>query len=126
MKLIKKGAGETYEAKRHFNCWSARKLTPGENSQRLNIALSHFLPHGGAEMSASPLERAYFLLSGSISVKGKTEEHILETGDLLHITPGDEREIRVLGTEPATILVIMTKRTYFRCQKLGCMYCKLF
>jgi len=108
MKLIGKEAGEPYEAKRHFNCWSVQKLLLGEDIQRLNISLSHFLPHGGAEMSASPLERAYYLINGSMLVKGKTEEHILERGDLLYIGAGEEREISVLGTEPATILVIMT------------------
>ena len=108
MKLIKKGAGEPYEAARHYNCWSTHKVTPGQESQRLNIGLSHFLPHGGAEMSASALERVYYLVSGSMLVKGENEEHILESGDLIYIAAGEEREIQVLGTEPATILVIMT------------------
>lgn len=108
MKLIKKGAGESYEAKDHFNCWSVHKLVSGNDSQRLNIGLSHFLPQGGAKMSASPLERAYFLINGSILVKGKAEEYILEAGDLLHIAAAEEREIQVLGTEPATMLVVMT------------------
>jgi quercetin dioxygenase-like cupin family protein len=108
MKLVKKGAGEPYEAKRHFNCWSIHKLNPGEDSQRLNIGLSHFLPNGGAEMSASTMERAYFLTSGSMLIKGEAEEYTLEPGDLLYIAAGEEREIQVVGAEPATILVIMT------------------
>ena len=109
MKLIKKGDGETYEAKRHFGCWAMRKLVPEKDSQRLNIALSHFLPQGGAEMSSSPLERAYFVISGSLLVKGKTEGHVVEPGDMIYIAAGEEREIEVRGAEPATILVIMTK-----------------
>lgn len=108
MKLVKKESGESYKAKRHFNCWSMHKLNPGEDSQRLNIGLSHFLPNGGAEMSASAMERAYFLISGSMLVKGKMEEHTLKPGDLLYIAAGEEREIQVVGAEPATILVIMT------------------
>ncbi|MDP2916303.1 MAG: cupin domain-containing protein [Dehalococcoidia bacterium] len=109
MLLIKKGEGEPYEAKRHFNCWSMLKLIPDKNSRRLNIGLSYFLPNGGAEMAASPLERAYYVISGSLRVKGKTEEYILQPGDLFYIGAGEEREIRVVGTDPANILVIMTK-----------------
>ena len=109
MKLIKKGEGEPHEAKRHFGCWSMLKLVPEKDSQRLNIGLSHFLPQGGAEMSSSPLERAYFVISGSLLVKGKTEEHLLEPGDLFYISPGEEREIQNRGTEPVTMLVVMTK-----------------
>ena len=59
-------------------------------------------------MSSSPLVRAYFVIDGSLLVKGKTEEHLLEPGDLFYIAPNEEREIQVLGADPATILVIMT------------------
>ena len=107
MKLIKNGEGEIYEAKRHFSCWAMRKLVPEQDSQRLNIALSHFLPEGGAEMSSSPLERAYYVIAGSILVKGKGEKFVLEPGDAIYIAPGEEREVQVVGTEPATILVMI-------------------
>jgi mannose-6-phosphate isomerase-like protein (cupin superfamily) len=58
-------------------------------------------------MSSSPKERAYFILSGSMLVKGKTEEHRLSQGELIYIAPGEEREIQVIGTEPVTSLVII-------------------
>jgi len=109
MKLIKRGEGEPYEAKGHFNCWNARKLAPDKDTKRLLIAISHFLPNGGAEMSSSPGERVYFVIAGSIKIKGKGEEHLLEAGDLIYIAPDEERDIQVHGTEPATILVAMTK-----------------
>jgi len=109
MKLVKMGEGEVYEAKRHSGCFAMRKLDPEKVSKRLNIGLSHFLPGGGAEMSSSPLERAYYVISGSLTVKGKTEQYVLKPGDMLYIAPGEEREVKVQGTEPATILVIMTK-----------------
>ena len=109
MKLIKKDDGEIYEAKRHFGYWAMRKVVPERDSKRLNIGLSHFLPQGGAEMSSSPLERVYYCIAGSLLVKGKAEEHLLEPGDLLYIAAGEEREFQAQGTEPATILVIMTQ-----------------
>ena len=107
MKLIKKQDGQPYEAKRHFGVWSTNKLEAGKDSRNLSISLSHFLPQGGAEMSSSVKERAYFMVSGSILVKGKGEEFVLEPGDAIYIAPGEEREIQVAGTEPATILVMI-------------------
>jgi mannose-6-phosphate isomerase-like protein (cupin superfamily) len=107
MKMIKKESGNPYEAKAHFGCWSVRKMEAAKDSRRLSISLSHFLPQGGAEMSSSPKERAYFILSGSMLVKGKTEEYRLSQGDLIYIAPGEEREVQVIGTEPVTSLVII-------------------
>jgi quercetin dioxygenase-like cupin family protein len=109
MKLIKAGEGQYYDAQRHTNCWAVHKLTPGAESKRLNISYSHFLPNGGAEISSSPLERAYFVVSGSLKVKGKTEEYTLNQGDILYIGAGEERSVSVIGYQPASILVIMSK-----------------
>jgi mannose-6-phosphate isomerase-like protein (cupin superfamily) len=58
---------------------------------------------------ASPSERTYFILSGSMRVKGKSEEYLLEPGDMLYIGPGEEREIQVPGTEPCTVLLSIAK-----------------
>ncbi len=109
MKLIKVGEGTTYDAPRHFNNWSINKVLPDAVSKRLQISVSHFLPHGGAEMSSSPLERIYFCVEGKITVKGKSEEYQLDAGDMIYIGPGEERSFAVSNTKPATILVIMSK-----------------
>lgn len=107
MKLIKKAQGIPYEAKGHQGCWAFRKLEASKESRRLTVGISHFLPQGGAEMSSSPKERAYFVISGTMLVKGKREEFELHPGDLIYIGPGEEREIQVLGTEPVTSLVMI-------------------
>lgn len=110
MKLVKSYEGEPYEAKNHFNSWSTKKIIPEQISQRLNIVYSHFLPNGGATMSSSPMERAYYLLSGSLAIRNKdNEECLLQPGDIIYIPPGEEREIRVLGNQTATMVVIMSK-----------------
>ena len=107
MKVVKKEDGSPYEAKGHSGCWAVRKMDAVKDSRRLSISLSHFLPQGGAEMSSSPKERAYFIISGSMLVKGKGEECRLHQGDLVYIAPGEEREVQVIGTEPVTSLVII-------------------
>ena len=108
MKLIKKGEGEHHEVKRHFDQWGLNKVSAKDGAQRLNVGLSHFLPQGGAEMYASPTERIYFGISGSLMVKGtQGDEYLVEPGDVLYIPPDEERSIEAVGTEPASMLVII-------------------
>jgi quercetin dioxygenase-like cupin family protein len=110
MRLVKRGEGKTEAAKRHFGQWGISMMSPGEGSQRLTVSLSHFLPQGGAEMYASPTERVYFGLSGMLKVRGKKgEEYVVGPGDVLYIPPGEERSIEAVGTEPASMLVIIVK-----------------
>lgn len=109
MKVIRDGEGIKYDAKKHFNCWAMYKFEVGKDTRKTAVSISHFLPEGGAEMSSSPKERVYFILSGgSLKVTGKSEEHVLEPGDMLYIAPGEERAAQVVGTEPVTMAVIVT------------------
>ena len=109
MKLVKVGEGTPYEAHHHFNYWAINKVVPGTISQKIQIGVSHFLPHGGAETSSSPMERVYFCIDGKITVKGRDEQYQLEPGDMIYIAAGEERSFKVSNTKPATILVIMTR-----------------
>ena len=110
MKLIKRGEGKGEMAKRHFGQWGVRQISPEEGSQRLTVSLSHFLPGGGAEMYGSPTERVYYGISGSLKVRGKKgDEYIVGPGDVLYIPPHEERSIETVGTEPASMLVIIVK-----------------
>jgi quercetin dioxygenase-like cupin family protein len=109
MKLVQHGEGAAYQAKGHFSCYPMNKLVVGKDTQRFTVGMSHFLPGGGAEMSASPKERAYYVMSGKIKVTGKKgEDYLVGAGDVIYIGPGEEREMKVMGTEPSTILVIVT------------------
>lgn len=107
MRLVRADEGIVYDAPQHFGTWSQRKIGPEQGVSGLVISVSHFLPDGGASMSASKHERFYYVISGSLVVKGAREEYTLAQGDLLHIAPGEEREIRNTGYQPATILVVM-------------------
>ena len=109
MKVVRDGEGIKYDAKKHFNCWAMYKLEVGKDTKKTTLSISHFLPEGGAELSSSPKERVYFILSGgALKVTGKGEEHVLEPGDMLYIAPGEERAAIVVGNEPVTMLVIIT------------------
>ncbi len=108
MKVVRIGEGSFYEAPGHFNCTCMNKFIAGQETKRTTIAISHFLPDGGAQMSSSPKERVYVVLAGRIQVTGKNEEHILEARHMIYIAPHEERAFKVLGSEPASILVILT------------------
>ena len=108
MKVVRVGDGLPYDAPKHFKYWSMNKIF-GDDAQRLTIGVSHFLPGGGAEMSSSLMERVYYVVRGSILVKGKDEEHLLGPDDMIYFGPGEERGFEVQGTTPATIIVIIVK-----------------
>lgn len=107
MKVITKEQGTPYEAAKHFNVWSTRKLGAGADTQRLAVSVSHFLPNGGVEMSGSATEKMYYIIKGSMVIKTKTEEKSLEAGDIVYFAPNEEREIRIPNSEVCTILVCM-------------------
>jgi mannose-6-phosphate isomerase-like protein (cupin superfamily) len=72
------------------------------------VGLSHFLPAGGAEMDAGPLEKIYVVLSGEVTVDlADGSSHVLKALDSCHIPGGEARAIRNAGNEVATMLVVM-------------------
>jgi quercetin dioxygenase-like cupin family protein len=106
VKVTKAGQGTPYEAAGHYNCWGAQYVGPAMGAKSIILNYSTFLPNGGATMGAGP-ERAYYVLSGSIIVKGKAEEYVLNVGDAIHIATGEEREITINGQQPAELLVVI-------------------
>lgn len=96
-----------YSAPKHFGC-STLKLQGKEETgaQTFWMGLSHFLPGGGAELDASPVEKVYFVVDGEVTViKGNKEKIVLRKWDSIHIGPGEEREIINATNNPATMLV---------------------
>ncbi|MEW6669816.1 MAG: cupin domain-containing protein [Thermodesulfobacteriota bacterium] len=112
MKLVKKNQGQSPKAaKRHFMQSGVTKVSDEDGTtKRLHVSVSHFLPGGGSEIYASPTERIYFGMSGTLLVKGKAgDEYLLEEGDVLYLPPGEERSISTVGNSPATMLVVIVK-----------------
>lgn len=111
MKFVKKGQGTPRPATGHTGEWGMMVVEPGKDSQKLGMLLSHFLPEGAFPMAETKFEMIYLGVSGKVQVKGKNkgEDYVVESGDLVYMAPGDMREIKVLGTDPATIFVIMVR-----------------
>jgi mannose-6-phosphate isomerase-like protein (cupin superfamily) len=111
MKFVKKGQGTPRPATGHVGEWGMMVVEPGKDSQKLGMLVSHFLPDGAFPMAETKVEMIYLGISGKVQVKGKKsgEDWVIEAGDLVYIGPGDSREIKVLGTDPASIYVIMVR-----------------
>ena len=103
---VKDAQGTPYDAAKHSGVFGLKKITE-EQSQRITVCYSYFHPNGGAEMSASDKERVYHVVSGSITVNGRHESHILNAGDLIYIAPGEERDMEINDGKPAEVLVFI-------------------
>lgn len=103
---VKDAQGTQYEAAKHSEVYGLQKITEAQ-SKRTTVCYSYFQPNGGAEMSSSPKERVYYVVKGSITVRGKGEEHVLNEGDLVYIAPGEERDMVINNGKPAEVLVFI-------------------
>ena len=108
MHVTRLADAKPYEAARHFGMTALRlqghDASPAENFW---VGLSHFLPGGGAEMSAAPLERVYVVLSGEVTVTTPEGSTVLRAMDSCHLASGEARSLVNATNLPASMLVIM-------------------
>lgn len=109
-KVVRKNEAVTYEAPGHFDVRTTRLHNPGDvNQGAITVGLSHFLPGGGCEFGANPLESIYYIISGEMTLKTDDEETVLHAGDTFHCGPGTNKSIINSGTESCQMLVCLTK-----------------
>jgi quercetin dioxygenase-like cupin family protein len=108
VKIARFDAASSYEAPRHHGCTSFRvqglEATPVKNFW---VAISHFLPAGGAELDASPLEKVYVVLSGEITVEAGGERHTLRANDSCFIAANEARSVLNESHLPASMIVVI-------------------
>jgi quercetin dioxygenase-like cupin family protein len=99
-----------YETKLH-HAMIALQLQGGAESDTKNftLGLSHFLPGGGAEYSASATEKIYLVIAGHITVLTDKGETTLGPLDSCHLPGGEGRSIENRTNEVATMAVIISK-----------------
>lgn len=108
MQVTRIDEAKLYEAAKHYDVSSLR-LQGMEASETGNFwcGLSHYLPGGRADMSASPLERVYIVLDGEITVTTKDGDTVLGAMDSCHIAANEERAVVNNANRVATMLVVM-------------------
>jgi quercetin dioxygenase-like cupin family protein len=108
MHVTRLAEAKPYDAAKHFNMTGLRlQGFEASPTQSFWVGISHFLPNGGAEASASPLERVYLVISGDVTVITDDGETVLGPLDSCHLAPGEKRAIINRTNQPASMLVIM-------------------
>ncbi len=108
MKVTRFVEAPPYEAPNHRDVRSLRLqgFAPG-GPEGFWVGLSHYLPGGGAGPDASPLEKVYVVLAGSLTVTTPDAEVVLGPMDSCSIPGGEMREVVNRGNDVATMLVVM-------------------
>lgn len=101
-----------YDPPGHFGMTALRVVgQEDDEAESLWMGRSHFLPGGGAEMSASDTEKIYHVIEGTVKIETPDGEEIfLDAEDTLFIPPGEERSLINPTNEPATMLVFGSTR----------------
>lgn len=109
MEITRFGDAKPYSAPKHHDMRALR--LQGFDASSASFAwtgLSHFLPGGGADMDATPLEKIYVVLAGEVTIElgdGRIEH--LATFDSCYIPGGEARAVRNESNHVATMLVVM-------------------
>ena len=109
MQITRFADARRYNAPKHFDMRALRLQGFDVTASKFGwVGLSHFLPQGGAEMDAGPLEKIYVVLAGEVTIElGDGTLHVLKPLDSCHIPAGEARSIRNQGNVIATMLVVM-------------------
>jgi glyoxylate utilization-related uncharacterized protein len=108
MEVTRYDEAPSYEAPGHFDVYGLRvqgfEVTRTRN---FSVSISHFLPRGGCEYGATPIEKVYFVLDGEVTVKTEEGEVVLKKYDSIYLAPNEARSILNHTNSPATMLVAM-------------------
>jgi mannose-6-phosphate isomerase-like protein (cupin superfamily) len=77
------------------------------DAEAFSVGLSHFLPGGGAEFDATPIEKVYVVVSGEVTVVTDEGEVTLRPLDSCRLAPGEARAVENRTNLPASMLVVM-------------------
>ena len=109
MKVTRIDASEPYDAPRHFGMRGYKVQGADVDRFPATVGVSVFEPGGGAEMSASTLDRVYLVASGRIVVSTAAGDEALGEADSCYIPAGEGRAIRNEGVLPAILVTVIAK-----------------
>ena len=97
-----------YEAPKHHGGHMLRlQGYDASAAENFSVGLSHFLPGGGADHDATPLEKVYVVVSGEITVTTDDAEVTLGPFDSCYLAPDEARSVTNRTNLPASMLVVM-------------------
>ena len=108
MQVTRLGEARPYEAPKHFDCTALRlQGWEASDAQNFSVGLSHFLPGGGCELDATPLEKVYVVTEGEVTVITEAGEATLGPYDSIYLAPNEARSIENRTNRPASMIVVM-------------------
>jgi quercetin dioxygenase-like cupin family protein len=108
MEVTRLNDARPYEAPKHFDMRGLRlQGFDASSAESFWVGLSHFLPGGGAEMDATPIEKVYVVVDGEVTVTTETGDTTLGPLDSCRLAPGEPRSISNRTNRPASMLVVM-------------------
>jgi len=108
MEIVRFADAQPYVAPMHFDMRSFRlQGLEASKAETCWVGLSQFLPAGGAERGATPVEKIYVVLSGEVTITTDEGEFTLGSLDSCVIKADEARSIVNKTNNVATMLVIM-------------------
>lgn len=108
MQVTRLAEARPYEAPRHFDCRALRlQGWDASDASAFWVGLSHFLPGGGCERDATPLEKVYVVVEGEVTVVTAEGAVTLGSYDSCHLAANEERSIENRTNRPASMIVVM-------------------
>ena len=108
MQVNRLGEAKPYEAPKHFDCTALRlQGFDASEAQNFSVGLSHFLPGGGVEMDATPLEKVYVCTEGELTIVTEQGAATLRRYDSIYLAPNEARSIENRTNMPASMIVVM-------------------
>jgi mannose-6-phosphate isomerase-like protein (cupin superfamily) len=109
MQVTRYDQAKPYDAPGHAGMTALRLQGHDASACRVFwVGLSHFLPAGGAQSSASNSEKVYVVLSGELTVVTDDGEITLKSLDSCYLAAGERREIVNRTNTPVAMLVVMS------------------
>jgi glyoxylate utilization-related uncharacterized protein len=115
MQLVRIAEANPYEAPGHFDMRGLRlQGFDASDTQGFWVGLSNFLPGGGAQRDATPLEKVYVVVEGEVTVTTDDGDVTLRRYDSCHLAANEGRSIENRTNLPALMLVVMPYPTASR------------
>ena len=108
MQVTRLGDARPYDAPKHHGGSMLRlQGYDATDAEAFSVGLSHFLPGGGAEMDATPIEKVYVVVAGEVTVVTDDGEVTLGLMDACRLAPNEARAVENRTNSPASMLVVM-------------------
>jgi quercetin dioxygenase-like cupin family protein len=108
MEVVRLSEAKPYQAPGHFDMRGLRlQGHEASGAEGFWVGLSYFLPGGGVELDATPVEKVYVVLEGEVTVVTESGTATLGPLDSCRLAPNEARAIDNRSNRPATMLVVM-------------------